>query len=112
MHSLSISVGIAESSPDPLEEIILLPASIISPDTKALVWETLPTAHYLVEPLRPGLVWRREDARGASILPTDGGQILLPHEPKGSYVGRIQNPNNWSQDPQHPEEWVCVTDLL
>lgn len=56
MHSLSISVGIAESSPDPLEEIILLPASIISPDTKALVWETLPTAHYLVEPLRPGLV--------------------------------------------------------
>ena len=63
-------------------------------------------------PLRPGLVWRREDARGASILPTDGGQTLLPHEPKGSYVGRIQNPNNWSQDPQHPEEWVCVTDLL
>lgn len=53
MHSLSIS---AESSPGPLEEIILLPASIISPDTKALVWETLPTAHCLVETLRPGLV--------------------------------------------------------
>ena len=52
----SISVGMVESSPSPLEEIILLPASIISPDSKALVWETLPTAHCLAEPLRPGLV--------------------------------------------------------
>ena len=63
-------------------------------------------------PLRPGLVWKREDARGAGILPTDWGQTLLPHEPKGPYVGRVQNPDNRSQDSQHPEVWVCITDLF